>query len=102
MFLCNLKPRTKCSVLEKFYQILLHEHLKAALDKPHFFLKRVKFLGHIIDTNTITPLKFRIDAIQKLQPPSNITKIQGFHGMSNFLTKYVYQLQSTILRFGSF
>ena len=90
------------TVLEKFYQIVLHEHLKAALDKPHFFLTRVKFLGHIIDTNTITPFKFRIDVIQKLQPPFNLTKIQEFHGMLNFLTKYVYQLQSTILRNRSF
>ena len=30
-FLCNHKPRTKSSVLEKYYQILLHEHLKAAM-----------------------------------------------------------------------
>ena len=90
------------TVLEKFYQILLHEQLKAALDKSQFFLTRVKFLGHIIDTNTITPLKLRIDAIQKFQPPSNITKKQEFHGMLDFLTKYVYQLQLTILRYRIF
>ena len=56
------------NVLEKHHQILLHENMKAAPDKSHFFLTRVMFLGHIIETNTITPLKFRIDAIQKLQP----------------------------------
>ena len=31
-------------VLEKSYQILLHENMKAAPDKSHFFLTRVKFL----------------------------------------------------------
>ena len=35
-------------VLENYHQILLQENMKAALDKPHFFLTRVKFLGHII------------------------------------------------------
>ena len=55
----------------KYYHILLHEHLKAAFDIIHFFPTRVKLLGHIIETNTISPLKSRIDAIQKLQPPSN-------------------------------
>ena len=64
-------------VLEKYHQILLHENMKAAADKSQFFLTRVKFLGHIIERNTITPLKSRIDAIQKLQPLSNkkITRI---------------------------
>ena len=38
-------------------------YLKAAPDKSNFFLTRVKLLGHIIEGNTITPLKSRIDAI---------------------------------------
>ena len=52
--------------LEKYHQILLQEYMKPAPDKSHFFLTRVKFLGHVIERNTITPLKSRIDAIQKL------------------------------------
>ena len=61
--------------------------MKTAADKSHFFLTRVKFLGHIIERNTITPLKSRIDAIQKLQSPLNKTKIQEFLGMLNLLSK---------------
>ena len=67
--------------------------MEAAPDKSHFFVTRVKFLGHIIEKNTITPLKSRIDAIQKLQPPTNKKKIQEFLGMLNFLIKYVYKMQ---------
>ena len=81
------------SVLEKHYQILLQENMKAAPDKSHFFLTRVEFLGHIIETNTITPLKSRIDAIQKLHPPSKKKTIQEFLGMLNFLSKHVYKMQ---------
>ena len=80
-------------VLEKYHQILQNENLKAAPDKSHFFLTRVKFLGHNIERKTITPLKSRIDAIQKLQPPTNKKKIQEFLGMLNFLSKYVYKMQ---------
>ena len=57
-------------VLEKNNHIVLKENMKAAPDKSHFFLIRVKFLGHFIGGNTITPLKYHIDAIFKLQPPS--------------------------------
>ena len=81
------------TILEQYQKILQKENLKAAPDKSHFFLTRVKFLGHNIERNTITPLKSRIDAIQKLQPPTNKKKIPEFLGMLNFLSKYVYKMQ---------
>ena len=81
------------TILEQYHKILQNENLKAAPDKSHFFLTRVKFLGHNIERNTITPLKSRIDAIQKLQPPTNKKKIQEFLGMLIFLSKYVYKMQ---------
>ena len=83
-------------VLEKYHQISQNEKMKAAPDKSHFFLTRVKLLGHIIEKNTKTSLKSRIDAIQKLQPPTNKTnknEIQKFLGMLNFLSKHVYKMQ---------
>ena len=55
-------------VLEKYHQILQNENMKAAPDQLHFFLK---FLGLIIEKDTITTLKSQIDAIQKPQPPTN-------------------------------
>ena len=78
------------NVLEKYHQILLKENIKAGPDKSHFFLTRVKFPRHNIKGNTITPIKSRIDAIIKLQTPSNKKKIHEFLGMLNFLNKYVY------------
>ena len=81
------------TVLEHYHKIFQNEKLKAAPNKSHFFLTRVKFLGHDIERNTISPLKSRIDVIQKLQPPTNKKKIQEFLGMLNFLSKYVYKMQ---------
>ena len=81
------------TVLEHYHKILQNKNLKAAPNKSHFFLTRVEFLGHNIERNTIIPLKSRIDAIQKLQPPTNKKKIQEFLGMLNFLSKYVYKMQ---------
>ena len=81
------------TVLEQYHKILQNENLKAVPDKSHFFLTRVNLLGHNIERNSITPLKSRIDAIQKLQPPTNKKKIQEFLGMLNFLSKYIYKMQ---------
>ena len=77
------------TVLEKYHQFLQNENMEAAPDKSHFFLTRVKLLGHIIEKDTITPLKSQNDAIQKLQPPTNKKKIQEFLEIINFLSKYV-------------
>ena len=76
-------------VLDKYHQILLKENIKAALDKSHFFLE------HIIEGNTITPLKSRIDLIIKLQLPLNKKKkkIQEPFEIFNFLSKNVYKRQ---------
>ena len=72
------------TVVKQYHKILQNENLKAAPNKSHFFLTRVKFLGNNIEHNI---LKSRIDAIQKLQPPTNKKKIQEFLGMLNFLSK---------------
>ena len=37
------------NVLEQYHQILQNENLKAAPDKSHFFLTKVKFLGQNIE-----------------------------------------------------
>ena len=84
---------------QKFLTMFNFQHSQITQDefdklaKQHFFLTRVKFLGHNIERKTITPLKSRIDAIQKLHPPTNKKKIQEFLGMLNFLSKYVYKMQ---------
>ena len=87
------------TVLEQYHKILQNENLKATPKKSHFFVTRVKFLGHNIERETITPLKSRIETIQKLQPPINKKKIQEFLGMLNFLSKYVYKIQLNLKPF---
>ena len=76
-FLQSQTKEEMFTVLEHYHKIFQNENLKAAPDKSHFFLTRVKFLGHNIERNTITSLKSRIDAIQKLQPPTNKQKFKN-------------------------
>ena len=67
--------------------------MKAAPDKSHFFLTNVKFLRHIIEGNKITPTKFRMDAILKLQPPSKKSNPRCPWSTNILLKNYVYKLQ---------
>ena len=76
-----------------YHKILLKENLKEAPDKTYFKLKKVKFLGHIIEDKKVKPLTSRIDGFQKLEPPKRMKALQRYLGTTNFLAKYVYGMQ---------
>ena len=79
--------------LIEYHKILLKENLKAAPDKSYFMLKKVKFLGHIIEDKKVKPLTSKIDGFQKLEPPTSMKALQRYLGTINFLAKYVYSMQ---------
>ena len=79
--------------LIEYHKILLKENLKAAPDKTYFMLKKVKFLGHIIEDKKVKPLTSRIDGFQKLEPPTSMKALQRYLGTINFLAKYFYGMQ---------
>ena len=56
-------------------------------------LKKVKFLGHIIENKKIKPLTSRIEGFQKLKPPNSMKSLQQYLGAINFLAKSVNGMQ---------
>ena len=64
--------------LVEYNKILLKENLKAAPDKTYFMLKKVKFLGHIIEDKKVKPLTSRIDGFRKLEPPTSMKALQRY------------------------
>ena len=79
--------------LKEYHKKLLKENLKAAPDKTYFMLKKVKFLGHIIENKKVKQITSRIDGFQKLEPPSSMNAHQRYLRTINFLAKYVYGMQ---------
>ena len=82
--------------LIEYHKILLKENLKAAPDKTYFMLKKVKFLGHIIEDKKVKPLTSRIDDLQKLEPTTSMKALQTYLGTIKLLAKYVYGMQSIL------
>ena len=79
--------------LEEYHKILQNENQKAATDNTYFMLKKVKFLGHIIENKKIKALNSRNEGFQKLEPPNSMKSLQRYLGTLNFLAKYVYGMQ---------
>ena len=73
--------------LIEYHKVLLKENLKAAPDKTYFMLKKVKFLGHIIEDKKVKPLTSRIDGFQKLEPPTSMKALQRYLGTINFFSQ---------------
>ena len=82
--------------LIEYQKILLKQNFKAAPDETYFVLKKVKFLGHIIEERKVKPLTSRIDGFQKLEPPTSMKALQRYFGTINFLAKYVYGMQPVL------
>ena len=86
VFIQDTTPDEMLQTLMQYNTNLENENLKAAPDKPFFFLDSVKFLGHQIPNNHIYPLKSKIDGFLKLQPPKN-KKNSKLCGISYFYFK---------------
>lgn len=74
--------------LKHVLQNIEKEGLTLNPEKCHFHQSRIKFLGHIVDSNGIAPDPAKTEAIQKMPPPINITELRRFFGMINHLNKF--------------
>ena len=85
------------SHLIDLFKALIRNGLKISPKKCQLFRKKLVCMGHtlLIEDNMpkITPLKTRIDAIMKLDPPKTPKNCKQFCGMVNFLSVFLKDLQ---------
>ena len=72
---------------------VLDKILKSGLilkqEKCEWYKSSIQFLGHIISQEGITPVPAKIEAIQKMKPPTNINELRTFLGLINYYHKFV-------------
>ena len=82
--------------LEALFKAMIQHGLKLSPKKCQLFMKHLVYMGNVfhIDGSTIsiTPLQSRIEAIQKLQPP---THVKGC-GVVNYLSIFCRHLQKLL------
>ncbi|XP_042147960.1 uncharacterized protein K02A2.6-like [Ixodes scapularis] len=57
--------------------------------KCEFRKTKIKFLGHVLDSNGIAADPEKTEAIRKMSPPGNTTELRSFLGMVNQLAKFL-------------
>ena len=86
--------------LEALFQAMIKHGLKLSPKKCQLFMKHLIYMGNIFHINgptiSISPLQSRIEAIQKLQPPTNVKGCKSFCGMVNYLSIFCRHLQKLL------
>ena len=81
-------------------KLLLKNALKISPMKSQLFRTKVQYMGNTIFIKDrrvcIKPLRSRLEAIQKLQPPTTAKGCRSFAGMVNFLSMFCPELQKIL------
>ena len=80
------------TTIHENHQLLRKRGLKAVPDKTLFFLRKVKFLGHVISEQGIQPLGKRVKDLQNLKPPESKGDVVKVIGCLGFCSCYIKNL----------
>ena len=77
------------TIIHEYHQLLRTGGLKAAPDKTHFFLRKVKFLGHVISEQGIQPVAKRVKDLKNLKSPESKRDVMKILGRLGFYSCYI-------------
>ena len=80
------------TVINEYHTLLRKAGLKAAPDKTFFFLKKVKFLGHVISPDGIQPIAKRVKDLKNLKSPESKRDVMKVLGCLGFYSCYIKNL----------
>ena len=80
------------TVINEYHTLLRKAGLKAAPDKTFFFLKKVKFHGHVISPEGIQPIAKRVKDLKNLKSPASKRDIMKVLGCLGFYSCYIKNL----------
>lgn len=72
-------------------------NIRINTEKSEFLTDKINYCGYVIDQNGIHKAQDKIDAIQNMRKPSNITELRSFLGMIHYYERFSPNL-STILQ----
>lgn len=77
------------NLTEQVIEKLKEAGLKLNYEKCIFAEKSVKFMGHIFTANGISLDPSKVEAIQNMNTPKNVTELQRLLGMITYLNKFI-------------
>ena len=100
LLLLTSSKKSHIDKLEDLLQALLKKGLKISPKKCQLFRTNLQYMGNEIFIQNkrvcIKPLRSRLEAIKKLQPPTTVKGCRSITGMFNFLSMFCPELQKLL------
>ena len=84
------------ATIRKVFEKIREVGLKVKLSKCEFMSPCITYLGHKIDKEGIHSTDEKIQAIKRVQRPSNVTELRAFLGLVNYYSRFLPHLSSTL------
>ena len=72
------------NILKSLFKKLDEANLTLALSKCQFGVQSLEYLGYVVDSSGITPIKKKVLALQNFPPPSKQKDLLAFLGALNY------------------
>lgn len=80
--------------LKRVLERVREKNIKLNSGKCTFTAQEVKYMGHILTAEGIKPDPEKVEAVRKMQKPTNKTELQIYLGMVTYLGKFIPQLST--------
>ncbi|GKC10931.1 putative reverse transcriptase domain-containing protein [Tanacetum coccineum] len=87
--LCRLNKQEHEEHLKQILELLKKEELYAKFSKCEFWIPKVQFLGHVIDSEGIHVDPAKIESIKDWTSPKSPTEIRQFLGLAGYYRRFI-------------
>ena len=76
-------------ILKQVFSKLAKQNVRLSGPKCQFLKDKVKYMGHILSKQGISPVKSKLEAIQQAPRPADFSQLRSFLGMINYYSKFI-------------
>ncbi|GFS85473.1 retrovirus-related Pol polyprotein from transposon 17.6 [Trichonephila clavipes] len=75
--------------LKKVLEVASKYGLEMKFKKCQFLLRKVEFLGHVVENGTIRPSIAKTETVKKFPVPTTVKQVQSFLGLTGYFRKFI-------------
>ena len=83
-------------ILKQVFHRLAKHNVRLNGPKCQFFEAKVKYMGHILSKQGISPVQSKLEAIQRASRPTDVSQLRSFLGMINYYSKFIPEFSSRL------
>ncbi|CAG8857104.1 39323_t:CDS:1, partial [Gigaspora margarita] len=75
--------------IQKIFNLIKNANLRINPEKYHFCTNEMQFLGHIVGIEEIKPDPQKVNKLDKLSLPKNISQLRAFLGLASYYCRFI-------------